>query len=126
MLELPSGPIPRGAELERITWRMFNSRFHWKQLPVAFSGVIPFGTTDLLAEIQGLPDETALRYLQLAGVDTLVIHRDELPPDDLAALLAGLDASGLASRRSEVGPASVYTIAPSGQTAPGCGGSSGP
>jgi hypothetical protein len=117
VLELPSGPIPRGAELERITWRMFNSRVHWKQLPVAFSGIIPFGTTDLLAEIQTLPDEAALRYLQLAGVDTLVIHRDELPPDDLAALLAGLDGSGLASRRSEVGPASVYTIAPSAELA---------
>ncbi|HYF65463.1 MAG TPA: hypothetical protein VD886_21735 [Herpetosiphonaceae bacterium] len=117
VLELPAGPIPRGAELERITWRMFNSRFHWKRLPVAFSGVIPFGTTDLLAAIQELPAEPALRYLQLAGVDTLVIHRDELPAEELAALLGGLDASPLLSRRAEIDAASVYSLAPSAELA---------
>ncbi len=112
VLELPVGPIPRGSELERITWRQFNSRFHWKALAVAFSGVIPFGTTDLLAVVQQLPDQAALEYLQLVGVDTLVLHRDEYDAAQLAQVERGLAGSALVRPRATVGDAAVYTVLP--------------
>lgn len=112
VLELPVGRIPRGEELQRITQRQFYSVQHWKALPVAFSGLIPFGTTELLAKVQSLPARETLEYLQITGVDTLVIHRNEADPEWLAQLTTGLDASGLAYRRAEVGAALVYTLRP--------------
>ncbi|MGQ9895906.1 MAG: hypothetical protein ACUVSY_19175, partial [Roseiflexus sp.] len=112
LLELPVGPIPRGAELERITVRQFHQMHHWKPLAAGYSGIIPFGTTDLLRRVQRLPDDNTLRYLALIGVDTLVIHRDEYDPETLARLLAWADATPLLNLRAEVGDALVYTIDP--------------
>ncbi len=51
ILELPVGPTPRGAELERITIRQFHQMQHWKPLATGYSGIIPFGTTDLLRRV---------------------------------------------------------------------------
>ena len=112
LLELPVGPVPRGAELERITVRQFHQIHHWKPLAAGYSGIIPFGTTDLLRRVQRLPDDDTLRYLALVGVDTLVIHRDEYDPETLARLLAWADATPLLKRRAEVGDALVYAIDP--------------
>ena len=112
LLELPVGSTPRGAELERITVRQFHQIHHWKPLATGYSGIIPFGTTDLLRRVQRLPDDDTLRYLALIGVDTLVIHRDEYDPETLARLLAWADATPLLNRRAEVGDALVYTIDP--------------
>lgn len=112
ILELPVGPTPRGAELERITIRQFHQMQHWKPLATGYSGIIPFGTTDLLRRVQRLPDDDTLRYLALAGIDTLVIHRHEYDAEKLAHLLAWADTTSLLQRRSEVGDALVYTITP--------------
>ena len=112
LLELPVGPVPRGAELERITVRQFHQIRHWKPLVAGYSGIIPFGTTDLLRRVRRLPDDETLRYLALIGVDTLVIHRDEYDPETLARLLAWADATPRLKRRAEVGDALVYAIDP--------------
>ncbi len=112
VLELPVGPTPRGAELERITIRQFHQAQHWKPLATGYSGIIPFGTTDLLRRVQRLPDDDTLRYLALAGIDTLVIHRNEYDAEKLARLLAWADVTPLLRRRAEVGDALVYTITP--------------
>lgn len=117
VLELPVGRIPRGDELARIIWRQWYGMAHWKALPVAYSGLIPFGTTDLMARVQSLPAEETLRYLQLAGVDTLVIHRDQYDPQALAQLLAGLDSSPLVRHYADVGSSSLYTLLPSTELA---------
>ncbi|MCS7287694.1 MAG: hypothetical protein NZ699_01030 [Roseiflexus sp.] len=112
ILELPVGPTPRGAELERITIRQFHQMQHWKPLATGYSGIIPFGTTDLLRRVQRLPDDDTLRYLALTGIDTLVIHRNEYDAEKLARLLAWADTTPLLQRRGEVGHALVYTITP--------------
>jgi len=112
VLELPVGRTPRGEELARITWRQFYSQQHWKGLPVAFSGLIPFGTTDLLAMVQHFPAPDVLTYLQLVGIDTLVLHRNEYDLSHWQQVRAELDASPLVVRRAEVGDALVYTLRP--------------
>jgi hypothetical protein len=112
LIELPIGSTPRGAELERITTRQFHQIHHWKPLAVGYSGIIPFGTTDLMRRIQRLPDDDTLRYLALLGIDTLIIHRDEYEPEKLASLKAWADTTPLLSRRAEVGDALVYVINP--------------
>ncbi len=110
ILELPVGATPRGAELERITIRQFHQMQHWKPLATGYSGIIPFGTTDLLRRVQRLPDDDTLRYLALVGVDTLVIHSNEYDAEKLVRLLAWADSTPLLRRRAEIGDALVYTI----------------
>lgn len=112
VLELPVGATPRGAELDRIIERQLFGIRHWKNLPVAYGGLIPFGTSELLRRIQDLPDPAALDYLRLVGVDTLVLHRDEFDPVALAALTAGLEAAPGVRRRAEVGESLAYMLAP--------------
>jgi hypothetical protein len=112
VLELPVERVPRGAELERITWRQWYGKTHWKALPVAYSGLIPFGTTDLLARVQNLPDPAPTKFLQLAGIDTVVIHGDQYPSEQLQQLLTDFDASSLFTRQATIGSAIVYTLAP--------------
>lgn len=123
VLELPVGPTPRGAELERITLRQFHQIQHWKPLVLGYSGIIPFGTTDVMRRIQRLPDDETLRYLALLGVDTLVIHRDEYDEARLEPLLAWAETTPFLRRRAEVGDALVYMIAqaalPPGPEQPG-------
>ncbi len=110
LIELPVGSTPRGVELERITTRQFHQIHHWKPLAVGYSGIIPFGTTDVMRRIQRLPDDDTLRYLALLGIDTLIIHRDEYEPEKLASLKTWADTTPLLSRRAAVGDALVYVI----------------
>jgi len=110
VLELPVGATPRGAELDRIMRRQFGQLEHWKQLPVSYSGVIPFGTTDILRRVQGLPDDEVLEYLALAGVDALVVHTAEYEPTALQALRQGLARSDRARFQVEIGTALVYRV----------------
>ena len=112
ILELPVGSTPRGAELEHITVRQFHQMQHWKPLATGYSGIIPFGTTDLLRRTQRLPDDDTLRYLALAGIDVLVIHRNQYDVEKLAPLLAWADTTPLLRRRAEIGDALVYVITP--------------
>lgn len=112
VLELPVAAVPRGEELERITLRQWRGRLHWRPLVASYSGLIPFGTSDLLRRAEDLPDEEHLSFLRLAGVGALVVHTDELDQEAGAALLAGLDASPQAERRAEVGAAVVYSLPP--------------
>lgn len=110
ILELPVARIPRGRELDRLIARQYYGRLHWKASPVGYSGLIPFGTTDLLARVQRLPEGEALRYLQLVGIDTIILHRDEYADSTRERLLAGLDSTPLARRRAEIGSAIVYQL----------------
>lgn len=112
VIELPVGANPRGEELDRIIWRHFYGIYHWKRLPVAYGGLFPSGTTELMRRLQDLPDPEALGYLRLVGVDTLVIHADEYDPAALRDLIGGLDAAPGVRLRAEVGDSLVYTIAP--------------
>jgi hypothetical protein len=63
-----------------------------------------------MRRIQDLPDAGALEYLQLVGVDTLVLHRDEFAPEALAALTAGLEAAPAVRLRGEVGASLIYSL----------------
>lgn len=112
VLELPVSSAPRGESLDRIIVRQWHGRRHWLPLVASYSGLIPFGTTDLLRRAEDLPAEPVLSALRLAGVGVLVVHTDELAPDAGAALLAGLDASEQAERLAEVGAAVVYRLPP--------------
>jgi hypothetical protein len=112
ILELPAGRTQRGGELERTMLRQYYGSLHWRPLVAGYSGLIPFGTTDLLGRAQGLPDMDAIHYLQLAGVDTLLLHGDQYAPDQLQRLVAGLDTSGAARRRAQLGAVIVYTLDP--------------
>lgn len=112
ILELPSGRTQRGEELEKTMRRQYVGALHWRPLATGYSGLIPFGTTDLLGRAQGLPDEEAIQFLQLAGIDTLILHRDQYPPDQFQQLVSELDATPLARKRAEIGEALVYTLLP--------------
>jgi hypothetical protein len=112
VLELPAGRTQRGAELEQTMRRQYFGVLHWQPLATGYSGLIPFGTTDLLGRAQGLPSEAAIRFLQLAGIDTLVVHRDQYPPEQVQKLVAGLDSTPFAHKRAEIGEALVYTLLP--------------
>ncbi|MCU0491052.1 MAG: glycosyltransferase family 39 protein [Chloroflexaceae bacterium] len=112
VLELPLPRVPRGEALDRITWRHFYSMAHWKKLPVAYGALLPFGTTELLAKAQTFPAAETLNYLQLTGVDTIVIHRNEYDPAAWQALQKQLAASPMLRLQAEVGESSVYTLLP--------------
>lgn len=112
VLELPVAAAPRGDELERITTRQWHGRRHWRPLVASYSGLIPFGTTDLLRRAADLPAEEILSFLRLTGVGALVIHGDELDPAARDALLTGLDASPQVGRVAELGGVVVYRLAP--------------
>lgn len=112
ILELPVGAIPRGAELERIAIRQFLQIHHWKPLATGYSGVMPFGTIDILRQTQRLPDDETLRFLALIGIDTLIVHRDEFDPEKLTRFLTWADHTSLLQRRAEIGNALVYTVTP--------------
>lgn len=112
VLELPVAATPRGDELERITTRQWHGRRHWHPLVASYSGLIPFGTSDLLRRSADLPAEEILSFLRLTGVGALVVHGDELEPAARDALLTGLDASPQASRLAELDGAVVYRLAP--------------
>ncbi len=112
ILELPVARVPRGADLQQIIARQWFSQFHWKSLAAAYSGLMPFGASDILARAQRLPADDALSFLQLIGVDTLVIHTDEYPPEALAQLLRDVDAAPELHLRAEVGASRIYTLRP--------------
>ncbi|MEN9934486.1 MAG: hypothetical protein RLZZ387_1065 [Chloroflexota bacterium] len=117
VLELPIGRIPRGEEVDRIVRRQFFQPLHWKGLPVAYSGAIPFGVNDVMGRAQQIPDANALRLMRLAGIDTLVLHHPEYEPTRLAELLAALDASPLVRRIGEPPGATVYALTPAADVA---------
>jgi hypothetical protein len=117
VLELPVGKTPRGAELDRIARRQFFQTAHWKALPISYSGAIPFGTTELMARAQRLPDEETLRFFRMAGVDTLVIHHAEYEPAALRDLLAAFEVAPLLRLRAELEGATVYTLQPASEPA---------
>jgi hypothetical protein len=112
VLELPVAAVPRGDEIERITWRQWYGQLHWKALPAAYSGLAPFGTLDLLRYAQSPASPAAIQFFQLLGIDTLVIHRDEYDATALAELRSTLEASPVAQLRAEVGASLVYTLLP--------------
>lgn len=112
VLELPAAPNARGADLQRIIARQWHGQAHWKQLPVAYSGAIPFGVSDILRRAESLPAEETLDFLRLIGVDTLVIHADELDAETQARLLDGLAASPLAYPRGVIGASHVFGLRP--------------
>lgn len=112
VIELPTGPLPRGDNLARITLRHFYSLLHWKRLPVAYGAIIPFGAVDLMRRLDSLPDPSALALLQMVGVDTLVVHADEYAPADLSRLTAAFAESPLLRLRATVGASRVYTLQP--------------
>ncbi len=112
VLELPVTAAPRGEELERVTLRQWRGRLHWQPLVASYSGLVPFGTSDLLRRAEDLPAEENLAFLRLVGVGALVVHADELDPAARARLLAGLDASPQVSRRADVGSAAVFWLPP--------------
>ncbi|GAB4427106.1 MAG: hypothetical protein OHK0015_08620 [Chloroflexi bacterium OHK40] len=110
VLELPVAAVPRGEELERLTWRQWRGREHWRPLVASYSGLIPFGTSDLLRRAEDLPAEESLSFLRLVGVDTLVVHTDELDAASRERLLAGLAASPQARPAASVGAAEIFTL----------------
>jgi hypothetical protein len=112
VLELPASRTQRGEELEQSMRRQYYGLLHWKPLVTGYSGLIPFGTTDILGRVQQLPDAQAIQFLQVAGIDTLVLHRSEYEPAILQKLITGLDSSPLVQQRAEVGNTLVYTILP--------------
>ena len=112
VLELPVHVVLRGQEIDRIAQRQYFGRYHWKQLVVSYSGLVPFGTTELITRLERLPEAETLRYLQILGVDTVVVHRDQYDASALPRLLDAFDASPLVQRRVEIGAAAVYRLLP--------------
>ncbi|NTV63288.1 MAG: hypothetical protein HGA65_07095, partial [Oscillochloris sp.] len=112
VLELPLARTPRGADLQALIVRQWFGQFHWKALPAAYSGAFPFGSSDIFARVQSLPADETLSFLQLIGVDTLVIHRDQLDAEAAQQLIAGLEASPRAHRRADLEGSSVFDLLP--------------
>jgi len=111
ILELPVPPrIGGGASIMR---RQFYQTQHWRKILPGYSGLVPIGTSILFHQMNRLPDDDALRFLSRLGVDTLVIHRHELPDTEKSiALLAWAEQSPLLKRLVEVDGSLVYEIDP--------------
>ncbi len=112
VLELPLPSVLRGEHLNTIIRRQWLAQYHWRSLPVAYSGAIPFGTNDILARAQALPSDTALSFFQLIGVDALLVQRDEMPPEAAQAMITGLQASPRVRHRADVGTSSIFELLP--------------
>lgn len=112
VLELPVDAIPRGDEIERIIWRQWYSQLHGKALPVAYSGLIPFGTLDLLRYAQSPFSPAALQFFQIIGIDTLVVHSEQYDPAALRELQTGLEDNLAIRLRAEVGTSIIYSLLP--------------
>lgn len=112
VLELPVAATPRGEELERITMRQWQGRHHWHPLVASYSGLVPFGSSDLLRRAEDLPAEEVIAFMRLVGVGALVVHADELDAERSAALLAGLAASPQVAAQAELGATTVFRLAP--------------
>ncbi|RRR69895.1 MAG: hypothetical protein EI684_14400 [Candidatus Viridilinea halotolerans] len=112
LLELPVAAVPRGAALQQVIWRQWHGRTHWRPLVASYSGLMPFGSSDLLRRAQDLPAPAVVSFFRLSGIDTLVIHRDAYAPGEAEALIAGLLALPEVTLRAEVGSATVLRLAP--------------
>jgi hypothetical protein len=104
-LELPMGDGPVAS-----AWPNFWSIQHWNPVANGYSGIVA-PTYDLLREAaKTFPDPAFVRFLQGMGIETVVVHGDEVLAGvpDAKALLEGNQVIELVLD----GPDSVYRIAP--------------
>jgi hypothetical protein len=106
LLELPSGEAASGQlddvvkSLERETWYMFFSVFHWRPLVNGYSGYPPAPAAEMQERVAGLPSTESLRYLQAVGVRQILVHPDSRRFTPLLAAVreaAGVDLKGFPS-----------------------------
>ncbi|EFO79908.1 hypothetical protein OSCT_2201 [Oscillochloris trichoides DG-6] len=112
VLELPLPSVLRGEHVYTTIRRQWLAQYHWRSMPVAYSGAIPFGTNDMLARAQALPSDAALSFFQLIGVDALLVQRDEMTPEAAQAMITGLQASPRVRHRADVGTSSLFELLP--------------
>ena len=86
---------------------------HWRRLVNGYSGIFPPGYLALSRMMQDFPSQETVDVLRRLGVDYVIVHRDQLPPDQLERFtpdfyteLEGLTWAGV------FGPAWVYRLTP--------------
>ncbi|GAB4123658.1 MAG: hypothetical protein Fur005_37410 [Roseiflexaceae bacterium] len=110
LLELPVGQIQRGEELNTTMLRQYAGITHWRPTVVGFSGLMPFGTNDLIRWAQALPNPEAITFLTMSGVDTLILHSDAYDSTELSRITNALDQSAQIWQRVDLPGAIVYRL----------------
>ncbi|MGC8827700.1 MAG: hypothetical protein ACP5TV_11945, partial [Anaerolineae bacterium] len=110
VVELPMDVYP--AFSHDIAYMGYSTR-HWRRLVNGYSGIFPPGYLALSELLQGFPSQEAVDVLRRLGVDYVIVHRDQLPPEQLQRLtpdfyteLEGVTWAGV------FGPAWVYRLTP--------------
>lgn len=110
VVELPIDVYP--AFSHDIVYMGYSTR-HWRRLVNGYSGVFPAGYLALSEMLQEFPSQETVDVLHRLGVDYIIVHRDQLAPEQLARFtpafykeLEGLTWAGV------FGPAWVYRLVP--------------
>ncbi len=113
VVELPIDVYP--AFSHDIAYMGYATR-HWRRLVNGYSGIFPPGYLALSELLQEFPSQETVDVLRRLGVDYVIVHRDQLSPEQLARFtpafykeLEGLTWAGV------FGPAWVYRLAPPDQ-----------
>jgi hypothetical protein len=82
ILELPLGD----RDATRTLGYQYLSTYHWQRSPDGYSGFIPPKHGEMVYEMAGFPSERSMALLRGYGVQYAVIHGDQWPPAQLAAV----------------------------------------
>jgi hypothetical protein len=116
-LQDPTAPV---AEMPSDMWSDFQaeyfSSYHWHPLVNGQSGFVPPGFEDIIREVNGFPDATAVEDLRALGVRYVIVHGAKVGETRRNQIQAA--ASGLSGVQRELtfGPDDVYELVP-GQAA---------
>lgn len=85
-----------GEEEAALRWleSQFNSLYHWHSSPVGYSGFFPPRHLELQRFLAGLPNAEVLHFLQAAGVQWLVLHRNRIDDEKWFEIESVLDSAG--------------------------------
>ncbi|MCB0076510.1 MAG: hypothetical protein KDD73_03735 [Anaerolineales bacterium] len=101
-LEAKTVPTTDGQarQISQLPIRNYFSIQHWHTTPDGYSGYIPPSVAALDGELCAFPTQRNVRLFQAMGIDYLVVHGDQYPPEQAGAIrqslatLSGIEAVG--------------------------------
>jgi hypothetical protein len=89
-IELPIYPFGQEGEEERWLESQFQSIRHWHNSPLGYSGFFPPHFEKVKRFLSAFPQREVAHYLQAAGVEWVILHRQRLPVEEWAAVEAAI------------------------------------
>ena len=74
--------LPAGSDSKYL----YYSTFHWKSLVNGYSGFVPEGYQDIIRILWKFPSNTSINTLQSIGVKYVIIHMDEIDPNNASRI----------------------------------------